>query len=90
MQGAQTTAAANFLGNLGNKAVEKSPAGEFNHAIQFLNKIKLRFTDEPDTYKQFLEILQTYQKEQRHMSDVSHWVGIVRELMDWARADLST
>ena len=72
LQGAQT-AAANFLGNLGNRTVEKSPAGEFNHAIQFLNKIKIRFSDEPDTYKQFLEILQTYQKEQRQLHDVSGW-----------------
>lgn len=74
MHGAQATAAANFLGGLGglaSRAVEKAPAGEFNHAIQFLNKIKIRFGDEPDTYKQFLEILQTYQKEQRQLHDVS-------------------
>ncbi|KAI0784958.1 hypothetical protein C8Q75DRAFT_776889 [Abortiporus biennis] len=66
---AQTAAAANVLGNLGSHAVERPPAGEFNHAIQYLNKIKLRYNDEPDTYKQFLEILQTYQKEQRHLQD---------------------
>lgn len=71
MQGAQS-AAASFLGGLGNgRTVEKSSAGEFNHAIQFLNKIKLRYSDEPDIYKQFLEILQTYQKEQKQLHDVS-------------------
>ena len=59
-QAAAAAAAANLLGGLGgNKTVEKAPAGEFNHAIQFLNKIKTRYGDEPDTYKQFLEILQT-------------------------------
>ncbi|CAL1694084.1 unnamed protein product [Somion occarium] len=42
---------------------------EFNHAIQFLNKIKVRYVDEPDTYKQFLEILQNFQKEQRPLLD---------------------
>ncbi|KAH8099312.1 hypothetical protein BXZ70DRAFT_943231 [Cristinia sonorae] len=69
LHGAQTAAAANLLGGLGNRTVERAPAGEFNHAIQFLNKIKLRYGDEPDTYKQFLEILQTYQKEQRQLHD---------------------
>lgn len=77
LQGAQTAAAANFLGNLGNRTVEKSSAGEFNHAIQFLNKIKVRFADEPDTYKQFLEILQTYQKEQRQLHDVRESLFVV-------------
>ncbi|KIJ54305.1 hypothetical protein M422DRAFT_241556 [Sphaerobolus stellatus SS14] len=43
---------------------------EFYHAIQYINRIKTRFSDEPETYKQFLEILQTYQKEQRLLHDV--------------------
>ena len=38
---------------------------EFNHAINYVNKIKSRFQDQPDVYKQFLEILHTYQKEQK-------------------------
>jgi paired amphipathic helix protein Sin3a len=67
-----TTAAASFLGNLNNRnPVEKQPGSEFNHAIQYLNKIKARFADDPNTYKQFLEILQAYQKEQRHLQDVT-------------------
>ncbi|EMD41871.1 hypothetical protein CERSUDRAFT_42152 [Gelatoporia subvermispora B] len=70
-QGGSTTAAASVLGNLGStsRTVEKAAAGEFNHAIQYLNKIKTRFADDPETYKQFLEILQTYQKEQKHLHD---------------------
>lgn len=70
LQGASTTAAASFLGNLNNRNVEKQQAGEFNHAIQYLNKIKARYSDDPDKYKNFLEILQTYQKEQRGLNDV--------------------
>ncbi|KAJ7069059.1 histone deacetylase complex, SIN3 component [Mycena belliarum] len=66
----QTTAAASFLGNLNNRTVEKQPqGGEFNHAIQYLNRIKARYADDPNTYKQFLDILQAYQKEQRHLQD---------------------
>lgn len=66
-----TTAAASFLGALNSK-MENRPPGEFNHAIQYLNKIKARYADDPDVYKQFLEILQTYQREQRQLHDVSH------------------
>jgi paired amphipathic helix protein Sin3a len=70
-----TRAAASVLGGMGGggipggKALER-PAGEFNHAIQFLNKIKLRYSDDTEVYKQFLEILQTYQKEQKQLHDV--------------------
>ena len=69
----QTTAAASFLNNLNNKnTIEKQPPGEeFNHAILYLNKIKARYSDEPNVYKQFLDILQNYQKEQKHVQDVS-------------------
>jgi paired amphipathic helix protein Sin3a len=71
----QTTAAASVLGNLNNNRnpVERQPPGEFNHAIHYLNKIKARYTDDANTYKQFLDILQTYQKEQRHLHDVSSY-----------------
>ncbi|TFL03756.1 hypothetical protein BDV98DRAFT_503644 [Pterulicium gracile] len=62
----QAAAAATFLGNLRE---EKQPAEQFNHAITYLNKIKNRFADDPNVYKQFLEILQTYQKEQKHLMD---------------------
>ncbi|EIN13854.1 hypothetical protein PUNSTDRAFT_110022 [Punctularia strigosozonata HHB-11173 SS5] len=77
-----TSAAASFLGGLNGNAGAKGGAagsggaqekassqGEFNHAISYLNKIKTRFSDDPNTYKQFLEILQTYQKEQKHLQD---------------------
>lgn len=48
---------------------EKKPV-EFNHAINYVNKIKTRFSNEPDTYKHFLEILQTYQKDAKPIQEV--------------------
>jgi len=63
-----TTAVASVLGNMGNKTqAERAPAAEFDHAILYLNKIKTRYPDDQNnTYKQFLEILQTYRKEQQN------------------------
>lgn len=43
---------------------------EFNHAIGYVNKIKTRFASQPDVYKTFLEILQTYQREQLRIAEV--------------------
>jgi paired amphipathic helix protein Sin3a len=37
--------------------------GSVKHAISYVNKIKNRFSSAPEIYKQFLEILQTYQRE---------------------------
>ena len=47
----------------------KTPV-EFNHAINYVNKIKNRFSQQPDIYKNFLEILQTYQRESKPIQDV--------------------
>lgn len=44
---------------------------EFGHAINYVNKIKARFSNQPEVYKSFLEILHTYQKQQKNMKDVS-------------------
>ncbi|KAG9013164.1 Transcriptional regulatory protein sin3 [Tulasnella sp. JGI-2019a] len=54
----------------------KNPV-EFNHAINYVNKIKNRYANDPDTYKQFLEILQTYQKEQRPIRSVYEQVAVL-------------
>ncbi|GAA5935960.1 uncharacterized protein JCM15063_001860 [Sporobolomyces koalae] len=51
-------------------AADARPPMEFNHAINYVNKIKNRFLKEPDTYKAFLEILQTYQKEGKAIQEV--------------------
>ncbi|KAJ2493505.1 hypothetical protein IWW37_000594 [Coemansia sp. RSA 2050] len=52
-------------------------AMEFNHAINYVNKIKMRFAAEPDRYKEFLEILQTYQKEARPIQEVYAQVQVL-------------
>lgn len=44
---------------------------EFNHAITYVNKIKNRFLNQPEKYKRFLEILHTYQKEQKILKEGS-------------------
>ncbi|KAI9806637.1 MAG: hypothetical protein M1825_006094 [Sarcosagium campestre] len=50
--------------------LEKRGPVEFNHAISYVNKIKNRFATQPEIYKQFLEILQTYQRESKPIQDV--------------------
>ncbi|EOO00743.1 putative histone deacetylase complex protein [Phaeoacremonium minimum UCRPA7] len=50
--------------------LEKRGPVEFNHAISYVNKIKNRFQDKPEIYKNFLEILQTYQREQKPIQEV--------------------
>ena len=48
---------------------------EFDHAITYVTTIKKRFSQEPETYRSFLEILHTYQKEQRSIKDVLEQVS---------------
>jgi len=52
---------------------------EFDHAIHYVTQIKKRFADEPETYKKFLEILHTYQKEQRGIKEVLEEVSVLFE-----------
>jgi paired amphipathic helix protein Sin3a len=42
---------------------------EFNHAIQYVNKIKLSYQNQPEVYKSFLDILHKYQKEQKMLKE---------------------
>ncbi|KAL9020586.1 MAG: hypothetical protein Q9185_002172 [Variospora sp. 1 TL-2023] len=67
----------NHAGNITNPpgpsltpGLEKRGPVEFNHAIGYVNKIKNRFSQQPDIYKQFLEILQTYQRDLKPIQDV--------------------
>lgn len=50
---------------------------EFDHAINYVTTIKRRFANEPETYKKFLEILHTYQKEQRGIKEVLDEVSVL-------------
>ncbi|KAH1625351.1 hypothetical protein KXX21_006781 [Aspergillus fumigatus] len=67
----------NSLAGIGSGMLQGSQADlnkrgpvEFNHAISYVNKIKNRFASAPEIYKQFLEILQTYQRESKPIQDV--------------------
>jgi len=48
---------------------------EFDHAIKYVTKIKKRFSAEADTYKTFLDILHSYQNEQRTIKEVLEQVS---------------
>lgn len=97
-QGNSLTQPMNNLVGIGSRVLQGSQADlnkrgpvEFNHAISYVNKIKVsrwlviccvvencvtdahiqnRFASHPEIYKQFLEILQTYQRESKPIQDV--------------------
>ena len=68
-------------GQFGNQPMQGSPppaqhqAVEFDHAISYVTTIKKRFASDPNTYHSFLEILHTYQKEQRGIKEVLEQVA---------------
>ncbi|XP_044019252.1 paired amphipathic helix protein Sin3a-like [Aphidius gifuensis] len=68
---AQAQAAVNQSLNQAQADTSLNEPVEFNHAINYVSKIKYRFRGQPDKYKRFLEILYTYQKEQRSVKDVA-------------------
>ena len=45
------------------------PPVEFNHAIQYVNKIKVCYQNQPEIYKSFLDILHKYQNEQKMLKE---------------------
>lgn len=50
---------------------------EFDQAINYVTKIKRRFVDEQETYRQFLDILNTYQRHERSIKDVLDRVSVL-------------
>ncbi|CAH6718933.1 transcriptional regulatory protein Sin3p [[Candida] jaroonii] len=56
---------------------QEGNSDQMNHAITYVNKIKTRFANQPDIYKQFLEILQTYQREQKPIGEVYEQVTLL-------------
>lgn len=56
-----------------NASQRKQP--EFDHARNYVKKIKMRFANQPHIYKAFLEILHTYHKEQHTIKDVYEQVA---------------
>ncbi|CAM9156410.1 unnamed protein product [Ectocarpus sp. 4 AP-2014] len=56
-------------------------AMEFDHAIHYVTTIKRRFSDDVGTYKAFLEILHTYQREQQDThSGINHVLEQITDL----------
>lgn len=50
----------------------------FDHAVNYLAKVRKRYAaSDPETYRQFLEIIQTYQKEQRPIQLVYEQVSVL-------------
>lgn len=49
----------------GEDSDQEDRAMEFDHAIHYVTTIKRRFAEDVGTYKAFLEILHTYQREQQ-------------------------
>lgn len=39
---------------------------DFDHAVNYVTTIKKRFAGDPDTYKAFLDVLHTYQRQREH------------------------
>uniref|UniRef100_A0A7S2SFF8 Histone deacetylase interacting domain-containing protein n=1 Tax=Mucochytrium quahogii TaxID=96639 RepID=A0A7S2SFF8_9STRA len=68
--GMQPTMAPNVEDNASTAASQGQPV-EFDHAINYVTKIKKRFSGENDpTYKSFLDILHSYQNEVRSITEV--------------------
>ncbi|KAF0699793.1 Aste57867_9634 [Aphanomyces stellatus] len=80
-EAAAINAASNQPSSAKNKPPSTKPKGsqpvEFDHAILYVTTIKKRFADEPETYKAFLEILHTYQKEQGSIKQVLDQVSFL-------------
>ena len=49
--------------------------GTFDHAINFVNKVKERFLDQPDKYRRFLRILHKYQRDTQSNNENSSGRG---------------
>jgi len=53
----------------GSATTTTGPPVEFNHAIQYVNKIKVCYQSQPEIYKSFLDILHKYQNEQKMLKE---------------------
>jgi len=73
--------------NMGGQPMDTAPPGppaapaskkapiEFDQGSTYVTKIKTRFDKQPETYKAFLEILHTYQKEHKTIKEVYEQVS---------------
>jgi len=56
---------------------EAPPPQQFDHAMNYVTTIKKRFAAHPEIYRKFLEILHTYEKEQRGIKEVLDEVSLL-------------
>ncbi|EXJ54605.1 hypothetical protein A1O7_09946 [Cladophialophora yegresii CBS 114405] len=54
----------------GYREESTKPFIEFDQALSYVTRVKTRFTMQPEIYKQFLQLLQTYQRESIPRSEV--------------------
>ncbi|KAH3661386.1 hypothetical protein OGAPHI_006793 [Ogataea philodendri] len=57
--------------------VKQGSPAEFDQAINYVNKIKQRYANEPDIYKHFLENLQMYQKGIKPIDEVYREISVL-------------
>ncbi|KAK5960695.1 transcriptional regulator SIN3 PWA37_002129 [Arxiozyma heterogenica] len=72
-----STIPSTVLPTSSTSTVKKPNNVEFSQAINYVNKIKNRFANQPEVYKNFLEILQTYQREQKPIDEVYSQVTLL-------------
>ncbi|KAG7882014.1 hypothetical protein KL935_001171 [Ogataea polymorpha] len=62
---------------LHQQEVKQGSPAEFDQAINYVNKIKQRYANEPDIYKHFLENLQMYQKGIKPIDEVYREISVL-------------
>ena len=48
----------------------RGPNTQFNRAVSFVEKIKTRFSNQPETYRSFLSLLHSFHRDQRGIKEV--------------------
>lgn len=75
-QGAQPVQQAPVYNQQEEESKQSTPA-EFDQAINYVNKIKQRYSSQPDIYKLFLENLQMYQKGLKPINEVYREISVL-------------
>ncbi|EJD54420.1 hypothetical protein AURDEDRAFT_110072 [Auricularia subglabra TFB-10046 SS5] len=77
---AHASRGATVLSAMHSRDAKQAPQAEFGHAISFINKIKARYSHDPDVYNTFLQILQTYQTKQGKNASEAQPMGIYSQV----------
>ena len=64
------TAAAAAVPTAAGAAQVAAPVVDFSQAIKYVNRLKNHFSDQPEVYRRFLEILTNYQRDMRPVEEV--------------------